>query len=127
MKLKSNFFVRNISNYLSLLTSTSTLLCCALPAFLSIFVGGMVVSSYVTLFPWLIPLSKYKIVLFAATGFLLLVNGFFLFRKKSCPIDQKENCESATKTSKIIFVIATIFYVVAILFSYLIPFLMNFL
>ena len=125
MKLH-RFFVRNVANYFSLLTSTSTLLCCALPAFLSIFVGGLVVSQYVSLFPWLITVSKYKIILFTITGFLLIVNGVLLFRNKSCPIEKKQQCQSATKSSKIIFIIAVVFYLIAILFSYLIPFLMDF-
>ena len=126
MKKNKNFLIRNISNYFTLLSSTSTLLCCALPAFLSIFVGGMVVSSYISFFPWLIPLSEYKSILFIATGLLLLVNGIILFRKKSCPIDKKEECESATKSGKLIYIVAVVFYAVGILFSYIVPFLMEF-
>ena len=126
MKKNKNLFVRNISNYFTLLSSTSTLLCCALPAFLSIFVGGMVVSSYISLFPWLIPLSKYKSILFIGTGLLLLINGIILFIKKSCPIDKKKECESATKRSNLIYIVAVIFYTVGILFSFIIPFLMEF-
>ena len=46
---------------LALLGSTGTLICCVLPAVIVTLVGGAALS---TLLPWLIPLSKYKMVIF---------------------------------------------------------------
>ena len=55
------------ANFFSLFASTSTLICCALPAIFVAIGAGATFASLVSSFPFLITLSKYKlyITLFA--------------------------------------------------------------
>lgn len=55
---------KGIVDFFSLFGSTATLLCCALPALLSVIAGGAAVGAFVSTFPWLIPLSQHKELLF---------------------------------------------------------------
>jgi hypothetical protein len=68
MQEKNSFFL----SFLSLFTSLSTLLCCALPALLITLGLGAVMAGLVSNFPIIITLSKYKIWLFLVAGFYLL-------------------------------------------------------
>jgi mercuric ion transport protein len=47
-------------SYFSLLTSVSTLLCCALPSLLVLVGLGASVASMLSFLPWLVTLSHYK-------------------------------------------------------------------
>jgi len=67
MLLKStgvNVDKKSILPTLSLFTSLSTLLCCALPALLVTIGAGAALASIVHVTPWLVYLSKYKIYTF---------------------------------------------------------------
>ena len=66
-----------IISFFSLFGSSATLLCCALPATLSIIVGGTAVGALLSTFPWLIPLSRHKGWIFVVAGILLMINGIF--------------------------------------------------
>jgi hypothetical protein len=74
---------------LSLFASTSTLLCCALPALLVTLGLGASLAGFVSAAPWLVALSKYKAWLFAGSGLLLLGAGWLTWRARSlpCPVD----------------------------------------
>lgn len=75
---------------LSLFASTSTLLCCALPALLVTLGLGASLAGLVSAAPWLVALSKYKAWLFAGSGLLLAGAGWLTWRARSlpCPVDQ---------------------------------------
>ena len=53
---------------LSLVTSAGTLVCCALPALLVTLGAGATLAGIVGTAPWLIALSKYKILTFGISG-----------------------------------------------------------
>lgn len=76
--------------FLTLLTSTGTLLCCALPIMLvTLGLGSAVVGLTGTL-PWLVALSRHKEWVFAVSALLLAVGGWMLYRRgRSCPTDPK--------------------------------------
>ena len=58
-------------SYLSLFTSLSTLLCCALPSLLVLFGLGASVASMLSFLPWLVTLSHHKRWTFVLSGLLI--------------------------------------------------------
>ena len=78
-----------VSPFLSLLTSVSTLICCALPALLVSIGMGATIVSLTSVFPWIIIISKYKIYIFIFAGLTLLISSyiFWLERNSPCPVD----------------------------------------
>lgn len=74
--------------WLSLLASSGTLICCALPIALVTLGLGATVAAVSGSFPFLIALSVHKGWVFAASGVLLVVAGWLAFRPgRSCPTD----------------------------------------
>ena len=67
-------------NILSLLASTSTLICCAIPAFFVFLGAGATLASLVTTFPFLISLSSYKTSITITTFLILLIVGYLNYR-----------------------------------------------
>lgn len=90
----------------TLFTTTGTLLCCALPIiFVTLGMGATVVAMTST-FPFLITLTKYKIWVFAFSGFMLAVSGWLMFRPgRLCPTDKAlgDACSTAHKWNKRIY------------------------
>ena len=112
---------RQLVSFFALFGSTSTLICCALPAIIASFAGGAAVASLVSAFPFLVILSKFKAVFFIFGGLLLATAGFLIFRPKSkiaCTITG-EGCETADRFSKFTFWISLIIYGVGFFFAYL--------
>ena len=73
---------------LTLFTATGTLICCALPITLVTLGLGSAVVGLTSAAPWLIPLSHYKIWVFAGSAALLGLGGWLLYRPgRSCPAD----------------------------------------
>ena len=86
--------------WLTLLTSTSTLVCCAIPIILVSLGMGAAVASLISALPFLIVLSQYKIAVFSFSGFMLLIAAWLIFKSnQSCPADPKlaELCMSVKK------------------------------
>lgn len=108
--------------FLSLFTSTGTLLCCALPATLAAVAGGAAVGTLITAFPWLIPLSRHKGWLFVIAGTLIAANGALTFRpqgKLACAVTGGKGCEAAGGFSRAMFWIAAGIYGTGFFFAYL--------
>lgn len=72
--------------WLTLFTTTGTLVCCALPIALVTLGLGATVASLVGALPFLVTLSKYKILIFILSGVLLTLAGTMIYRPgRSCP------------------------------------------
>lgn len=116
-----------IMSFLSLFGSGATLLCCALPATLSIIAGGAAVGSLISAFPWLIPLSRYHNLIFSIAGILLIINGIFVLRPKgkvACAVTGGKGCEVAGGMTKGIFWFSVILYSIGVFAAYaLVPIL----
>lgn len=87
-----------IISFFALFGSTSTLLCCALPAALAAIAGGAAVTTVLSTFPWLIPLSRHKEWIFLIAGLLIAFNAVLVFRPKgkiACSITGGKGCEVA--------------------------------
>ena len=83
---------------LSLFASTSTLLCCALPALLVTVGAGAVMAGIASNVPGYVWLTERKVPLFVLSGALLAAAFFFRWRARNapCPIDPVE-AEACTR------------------------------
>ena len=119
MKVKS-------ANTLALLFSISTLLCCVLPAVLSALVGGAAVISLISVFPWLIALSKIKHWIFIITAALLVFVIPYVFFPKSkwvCKLYNGKGCQTFGFMSRLILSISIFMFSLSLTVSYLwVPF-----
>ena len=118
-----NIFKQFITPSLSLFTSLSTLICCALPTLLVAIGMGASMVSLISLFPWLIVLSNYKIQIFFVAGLLLLIS-FYLFwqnKKAPCPIDpiQARMCLKLRFVSLIILIISSTIFLIGFFFAFI--------
>lgn len=74
--------------FVTLLGSTGTLVCCALPILLVTLGLGSAVVGLTGAFPWLITLSQHKAWVFAASGGMLALSGWLIYRSgRQCPAD----------------------------------------
>lgn len=108
-------------SFLSLFTSTGTLLCCALPAAVAAVAGGAAVGAFVTTFPWLIPLSRHKTWIFLVAGLLLLLSGTLTLRpqgRTACAITGGKGCEVAGRFTKAMFWGSVTIYGIGAFFAY---------
>lgn len=82
---------------LSLLASTGTLLCCALPALLVALGAGGVLASVVSNVPQLVWLSEHKALTFGVAGVLLGFSAFAQWqaRARACPVDASDEVKAA--------------------------------
>ncbi len=113
------------ASFLSLFTSGSTLLCCALPALLVSLGAGAAMAGLVTTFPQLIWLSEHKTGLFIAAGVMLFAAGVMQWRAKSlpCPADAAlaAACNRTRKVSLGIYWFSVAIYAVGFFFALLAP------
>ena len=115
------FMNSQLVNFLSVFTSTGTLLCCALPAALAAVAGGAAVGTLITTFPWLITVSHYKGWIFIMAGSLIVFSGFLTLRpqgKLACSITGGKGCEVAGRFTKSMFWSAVGIYGIGAFFSY---------
>ena len=110
---------------ISLIISSSTLICCALPAMFVAVGAGATLASLVGGFPQLIILSKYKIFISVITLFILLAAGLIIKKSESlpCPIDPKMKslCLKTRKRSKNMYYASVIIFIMASTFTYILP------
>jgi hypothetical protein len=108
---------------LTILSSFSTLLCCALPALLVSLGAGAVLASLVTAVPQLVWISEHKIPLFAFAGAMLVLSGVSTYRNRNapCPADppQAKSCLRLRRVAARIFYLSSILYVIGFFFAFL--------
>ena len=107
---------------LTVLSSFTTLLCCALPALLVSLGAGAVLASVVTVVPQLVWISEHKILLFAFAGVMLLLSGIYSYRQRNapCPTDpaQAKSCLRLRRVSERIFYFSSAVYVIGFFFAF---------
>lgn len=113
---------------LSLLASSSTLLCCALPALLVAVGAGAALAGLVSAAPWLVWLSAHKTMTFGTAAVLLLLAGAMLWqaRRLPCPADARlaAACARLRKLSWAIYGLSLVLYLLGLLFAFVLPVLM---
>jgi len=115
------------TSILSLLTSGSTLICCALPALLVSIGAGAALSSLVSAVPQLVWLSEHKAAVFGFAGAMLALAGALQWRARGlpCPFDPAlaATCASARRSAWRIYLLSLALYLVGCLFAFVLPLL----
>lgn len=115
------------SSVASLFASSSTLVCCAIPALLVALGAGAALSSLVSVFPQVVWLSEHKLGLFAFAGLMMLASGGLQWRSRSapCPTDPalRNACLRTRKTSKVVYAVSVLLYLVGGWFAFVQPWL----
>ena len=120
--------IRKGSLFLTLLSSSSTLICCTIPAILVMLGAGSTVVALVGTFPQLIWLSEHKAALFLFGALMLSISGFMQWKQSSsCPTDPilAQSCGTTKLWSRWIWSISIILYVIGFSVSYVLPLLVN--
>jgi hypothetical protein len=117
--------MKRLITFLSLFTSASTLLCCALPALFVALGMGAAFAGLIGTLPELVWVSENKGLVFGVGGFLLVIGGLLQVaaRKATCPIDaaQGDACQNAKDWSKPIYFSSVALYAVGFFFAFLAP------
>ena len=124
LTVKNNIIRQLFSPSLSLFTSFSTLICCALPALLISIGMGASLASFVSAFPWIIFISKYKIQTFISAAVLLIFSVYLFWqgRNAPCPSDpiQAKICSKLRFINLIMLYISLVTYLVGFFFAFII-------
>ena len=121
--------------YLALFTSFGTLVCCALPSLLVLFGLGATVVSFLTAAPWLVTLSRHKSWVFAVSGTLIGLNGYYVYvlaprlraRTGACAADGPHGCAPADRFSRAVLWISAVVYGVGVFTAFILgPILVRF-
>lgn len=124
-KLDSAFKTNAVVAFLSLFTSSGTLICCALPALLVTIGAGATMAGLVTSFPQIVWLSEHKIGLFLVAGALLVAAGIIQWRARSlpCPADAAlaAACTRTRKISAGIYWFSVVIYATGFFFAFIAP------
>jgi hypothetical protein len=107
---------------LTILSSFTTLVCCALPALLVSLGAGAVLASLVTAVPQLVWISEHKIPLFVFAGVMLALSGISSYRNRNapCPTDpvQAKSCLRLRRLSTRVFYLSSVLYVIGFFFAF---------
>jgi hypothetical protein len=114
---------------LSLLTSASTLVCCALPAMMVALGAGAALSSLVSAVPQLVWLSEYKTAIFSVALVMLLLAGLLQWqaRKVPCPADAAlaAVCSKTRRNALITYLCSWLILLTGAWFAFIAPLLME--
>lgn len=121
--VKGDTYKQTILPALSLFTSMSTLLCCALPALFVTLGMGAALAGLVSTAPWLVAISEYKVMVFIGAGFMLMLAFVMQWRarNKACPVDsaQKKVCMRLRRFSWVILIFSILVYLIGIFFAFI--------
>ncbi|HSY29026.1 MAG TPA: hypothetical protein VK832_16070 [Burkholderiaceae bacterium] len=112
---------------LSLWTSGSTLVCCALPALLVALGAGAALSSVISFVPQLVWFSEHKAGVFGIATLMLLLSGIMQWRARSlpCPADAKlaQACMQTRRVSLWTYIFSVSLYLTGGFFAFVAPLL----
>ena len=116
-----------VAAWLSLLASSGTLVCCALPALLVALGAGAALASLVSAVPQLVWLSEHKGAVFAAAGAMLAAAGAVQWRNRTapCPVDPalRGACLRTRRVSLRVYLLAVGLFGVGGCFAFVLPWL----
>ena len=111
-------------SYVSLFTSVSTLLCCALPSMLVLAGLGATVASMLSALPWLVKLSQHKQWTFSISGALIALsfaNMYWLaprLQGGQCAADDPNACAQVSRVSKVLLWVSAAIYSLGFFVAY---------
>lgn len=115
-------------NFLTLFTSSSTLICCALPALLVALGSGSVMAALVTHVPGLIWISANKVGVFIFAACMLTLGGIMQWRNRTapCPIDPAlaARCMQTRRWSLRVYLLSLLLFFVGGFFAFIAPYLL---
>jgi len=107
----------------SLFATSSTLVCCAIPALLVALGAGAALSSLVSVFPQVVWLSEHKEGLFVVAGLAMTASGWLQWRNRtaSCPVDPRlrDACLRTRKVSLRVYLASVAFYSIGGWFAFI--------
>jgi len=113
------------ANILSLFTSGSTLICCALPATLVAIGSAATLVSLVSNFPQLVWISEHKALVFGMAGIMLVIAGYLQWQARSapCPTDPQlaSVCTKTRKNSLMIYCLSVAIFGIGAFFAFITP------
>lgn len=119
-------FKDTLAPILSLFTSFTTLICCALPALFVSLGMGAVVAGMVSSMPWLVWLSDHKVIVFAVAAILIVIAGGLMWQARNlpCPADPKKAkaCAILRKISWVILGLSVVLYLIGFSFAFLLKY-----
>jgi hypothetical protein len=114
------------ANILSLFTSGSTLICCALPATLVAVGSAATLTTLVSNFPELIWISEHKPLVFCLAGVMLAIAGYLQWKARNapCPADPAlaAVCSKARKNALLIYWISVVIFAIGAFFAFIAPY-----
>jgi hypothetical protein len=117
-----------LSAWLSLLASSGTLVCCAIPALLVMLGAGAALSGLVAAVPQIVWLSEHKGWIFGVATVLMLAGGALQWRNRTapCPLDPalRAACLRTRRWSLAVYLVSLVLLVVGALFAFVLPALM---
>ncbi len=113
------------SSVATLFATSSTLVCCAIPALLVALGAGAALSSLVSVFPQIVWLSEHKEALFAVSGAALALSGWMQWRNRTapCPVDPalRDACLRTRKVASRVYFASLAVYLVGGWFAFVQP------
>ena len=113
------------TNFISLFASSSTLICCALPAIFVVLGAGASFASLITVFPFLITLSQYKLYITLFALIMLALAGYINYKTlyMPCPADPElgRACMETRKKSRYLYYTSVSIFLFATIFTYIVP------
>lgn len=120
---KTPFF----SSLLTLFASSSTLICCAIPALLVSLGAGAALASLVAVFPQIVWISENKEIVFLLSTFLMVIGGIVQWRNRyaPCPMDPELRmaCLKTRKVSLSIYLMSLVLLIIGGWFAFIQPLL----
>jgi hypothetical protein len=121
----SRIFKEHVVPTVTLFTSMSTLVCCALPALFVMLGAGATLAGFITAVPQLTFFSEHKIAFFVFSAVMLSISGWLQYRARyaPCPVDpvMAANCMRTRTRSSVIYFISLILFVIGGLFAFILP------
>ncbi len=123
--MKEKYVQSPMVNFFALLSSSSTLLCCALPAILVSMGAGAVFANIISVVPALTVVSRFKIEITIATLVILIAVGVLHSKtaKMPCPADPilGRACLKSRKRSRVVYYLSCMVFAIASTFTFIVP------
>lgn len=118
-----------LSGIFSLMASSSTLVCCAIPALLVTLGAGAALSSLVAVFPQIVWLSEHKLLVFGFAICAMILAGWMQWRNRyaPCPTDPalRDICLRTRKMSLQIYIASLLCLSTGAFFAFVAPHLLG--
>ena len=119
----TNSHAQNLVSLVALIGTSGTLVCCVIPFMIALIAGGASVANLVSVFPFIITLSQYKIYLFLFSALLIIIAIIIHYRKPACSITHREkDCKQISRIGYVLFLSSIIIWLMSFFFSYILPF-----